>query len=309
MTTTYHKEYLLDRAAMLAMRAMVAVQPALEFGPEGRPGFDALMEKTPAADGVTCEAAEVGGVPGWRCRPADAVAGAAILYLHGGAYVLGSAEAYRNLAGQVAVRVRVAVFVADYGLAPERPFPSAPDDAQAAYQGLATLGFSRVGLVGDSAGGGLALALLSQMAAAARGGLVPRPVAAAVMSPWIDLVLEGESMDARAGADPLLTRKKLDDAARLYLGGHDRRDPRASPLYGTLAGLSPVLLHVGEDEVLLDDARRYAKGMEAAGSTAELHVWQGMVHVFPANLAILRSAPEALDILGGFLLQYLADES
>lgn len=129
------------------------------------------------------------------------------------------------------------------------------------------------------------------------------------MSPWVDLALEGESMETRAGADPPLTRKKLDGAARLYLGDHDRRDPRASPLYGTLAGLPPVLLHVGEDAVLLDDARRYAEGVKAAGGTAELHVWQGMVHVFPASLAILRSAPEALDILGGFLRQHLADAS
>jgi monoterpene epsilon-lactone hydrolase len=305
MTMTYHDEHLLDRAAMLALRGLIALQPESGLGPEARPGFDALMEKTPAAHGVTYEAAEV-GVVGWWCRPGDAVAGAAILYLHGGAYVVGSAAAYRNFAGQIAARAKAATFVAGYALAPERPFPIAFDDAKAAYRAVAAAGFTRIAIAGDSAGGGLALAVLAAVATEARLGTLPAPSAAAVMSPWIDLALTGDSMDAKASADPLLTRTSLAAAAHLYLGEHDPRDPRVSALHGDFTDLPPVLLHVGEDEVLLDDARRYAAAAEAAGISAELHVWQGMVHVFPANLALLRAAPEALDSLADFLRRHSA---
>lgn len=306
MTMTYHDEHLLDRAAMLLMRGMIALQPKAEFGPAARPAFDTLMEKTPAADGVTCEAGEVGGIAGYWCRPVDAVAGAAILYLHGGAYVVGSAAAYQHFAGQVAARAKAATFVPDYALAPERPFPAAFDDARTAYHGLASAGFHRIALAGDSAGGGLALALLAAVTADAAMDSRPSPVAAAVMSPWIDLALTGDSMHARASADPLLSRTSLASAARMYLGGQDPHDPLASALSGTFAGLPPIFLHVGEDEVLLDDARRYAAAVDAAGGNAELHVWQGMVHVFPANLALLRAAPEALDLIGNFLLRHIA---
>lgn len=108
MTTTYHKEYPADQTAMQAMRAELRLQPALEFGPEARPVYDELIARTPAAQDVTYEAATVGGVPGWWCRPSDAVGGAAILYLHGGAYILGSAAAYRNFTGQIAARAKAA---------------------------------------------------------------------------------------------------------------------------------------------------------------------------------------------------------
>ena len=150
MSITQHDEHLADRAAMLAIRAMIALQPAADLGPDGRPAFDDLMERTPAADGVDYEPAALGGVPGWWCRPAGADAGAAILYLHGGAYVVGSAKAYRHFAGQIAARAEAPVFVADYGLAPETPFPAAVDDAEATYRALARMGASRLAIVGDS---------------------------------------------------------------------------------------------------------------------------------------------------------------
>jgi acetyl esterase/lipase len=308
MTMTFHKEHLLDRAAMLAMRAMIALQPKIEFRPDARPGFDALMEKTPAADGVAYEAATVGGIAGWWCRPADPIAGAAILYLHGGAYVVGSARAYRHFAGQLATRARAATFVADYGLAPERQFPAAYNDAQAAYRGLLASGLTRIALAGDSAGAGLALALVGGHSSKDSADQLPPPSAVAVMSPWIDLALAGESMKSKASSDPLLSLEALSIGAHLYLGDKEPRDPRASALYGDLKGVPPVFLHVGEDEVLLDDARRYATQVEEFGGTAELHVWQGMIHVFPANLALLRAAKEALELIGGFLRAHLAEE-
>jgi monoterpene epsilon-lactone hydrolase len=308
MTMSYHEEHFLDRAAMLAMRGLIALQPKSEFGPDARPGFDTLMEKTPAADGVTYEAATIGGIAGWWCRPVDPIAGAAILYLHGGAYVVGSARAYRHFAGQIAARASAATFVADYGLAPERPFPAAYIDAQAAYRGLIASGLTRIALAGDSAGGGLALALVGTQSSKEGTDEVPAPAAVAVMSPWIDLLLAGDSMRSKASSDPLLSLEALSVAARLYLGDKQPRDPRASALYGDLKSVPPIFLHVGEDEVLLDDARRYATKVEDIGGSAELHVWQGMVHVFPANLALLRAAREALGLIGGFLRAHLVGE-
>jgi monoterpene epsilon-lactone hydrolase len=301
MTEIYHKEHLLDRAAMVAMRAMIALQPAADLGPDGRTAFDDLMGKTPQADTVTYEAAEIGGVPGWWCRTPEATPGAAILYLHGGAYVVGSAQAYRNFVGQIAVRAKIDAFIADYSLAPERPFPAAVEDGEAAYRGLVSAGISRIAILGDSAGGGLALVIATRMTAAARESSVPKPVAAVVMSPWTDLALTGDSMTTRARHDPLLTPDTLEQARIAYLGATDPKDPGASPLYGDLTGLPPVMLHVGEDEILLSDSRRMADCFVTAGSTAELHVWQGMVHVFPANLALLKAAAEALDIVATFV--------
>jgi epsilon-lactone hydrolase len=303
---TYHPEGLLDRAAMLAMRAMLALQASPDLGPGGRAAFDEQMAKTPAPDGVECEAAAVGGIPGWWCRPADGDTNTAILYLHGGAYVVGSAQAYQHFAGQIAARAKAPTFVADYGLAPERPFPAAVADAEAAYRGLAAAGYSKIAIVGDSAGGGLALVTAARMKRAAQDGAVSCPVATAVMSPWTDLAMTGDSIVARAKHDPLLTRDALQSARNLYIGQVDAKDPRISPLYDDLTGLPPVLLHVGEDEILLDDARRYADLLTQSGSVAELHVWQGMVHVFPANLALLHAAREALDLVGDFLRRNLA---
>ena len=305
MSTTYHREYPSDHTFMQAMRAELRLHPSFEFGPEARPVYDELIAKTPAAQGVTYDAATVGGVIGWWCRPSDAVDGAAILYLHGGAYILGSAAAYRTFAGQIAARAKAVTFIPDYKLAPEHQFPGAVDDALAAYRGLSAVGYSSLAWAGDSAGGGLALSLLSIATAVSKDGSVLPPAAAAVMSPWIDLALTGDSIDARADADPLLTRDALEKAAKLYLGEQDLRNPQLSPLYGDIAGLPPVLLHVGEDEILLDDSRRYAERINSAGGTASIHVWQGMVHVFPSNVELLQAAREALDDIGEFLYSHL----
>ena len=300
MTLTTHKLHLADRAVMLALRGVLAVSKKPASSPESRPGFDTMVAKVAAADAVAYQPAQLGGVPGWWCRPADAVPGAAILYLHGGAYLLGSAWAYRNFAGQMAARAGVAAFVVDYGLAPERPFPAAFDDALAAYRGLGDAGCKAIALAGDSAGGGLALALLAAVAGETRGGQATPCAGAVVLSPWTDLALSGETMTTRADADPLLTRDVLAEASSLYLGSADPRDPRASPLYGSLAGLPPVTIHIGDDEVLLDDSLRYAQRIEAAGGQADLHVWKGMVHVFPTN-SLLKAAGEALDLVAAAL--------
>lgn len=301
-------KHLLDRQdaiTMAKLRSMVGSTKGSVSGPSAREPFDELMEETPPAEGVTYEKAEVGGVPGWWCRPNNAPIDATILYFHGGAYVVGSAHAYQHFVGQVAARAKASAFVPEYGLGPEHPFPGAVQDAQASYAGLVTQGFRTIALAGDSAGGGLALSLLSLTVSRARDASGLRPAAAAVMSPWTDLALSGASMETRAEADPLMTKDSLAATARLYLGTHDPRDPRASPLYAELAGLPPVRIDVGEDEVLLDDSTRYGERMETAGGTVQVHTWEGMIHVFPSNIAILGAAQQALDDIGRFLREHL----
>jgi epsilon-lactone hydrolase len=308
MTTTHHREYLPDRTAMESIRLMLSPMKGSVHDPSARESFDHLMANTPAAPGIAYKAASIGGVPGWWCLPGDATPHSAILYFHGGGYVVGSAQAYRHFAGHFAARANVCAFVPDYALAPERPFPAAIDDAGASYAGLVAQGFSKIALVGDSAGGGLALATLSQAVGQSRVGAWPRPKGAAVISASTDLALTGESMEVRADADPLSTRDSLSALASLYLAGHDPRDPLASPLYGDLVGLPPVMLHVGEDDILLDDSIRYAERLERDGGTANLHTWAGMIHVFPSNLT-LQAANEALESIGNFLRQQLSPDA
>lgn len=296
MAVTHHEEHLLDRAAMVAMRGFMAVSSSPAIAPEGRPGYDELMAKTPAPDGVDWTAGQVDGVSGWWCHPANAVPGTAILYLHGGCYVLGSAAAYRGFASQIAVRAKAATFVADYRLAPEHPFPAAFEDACRALDGVRAMDFETVALAGDSAGGGLGLAVL------ASGATKTRAVAASVFSPWIDLSLSGDTMDSRAAVDPILSRQALRQAVDQYCPGSVSGDLRVNALSGNLAMLPPVRIDVGDDEVLLGDSLHFHAVVDAAHQRpCDLHVWKGMVHVFPANIALLKAAAEALDGAGAFL--------
>jgi len=266
-----------------------------------RASFNEALEQTADAVGVTYEAGVVGGVSGVWCRPEEARQGAIILYLHGGAYVAGTAHAFRHFAGQIATRAGAAAFVPDYRLAPEHRFPAAVDDARAVYRGLNEQGASAIAIVGDSAGGGLALVLLSIAHAEAIAGAGLAPRAGASMSPWADLALTAPSLKERADADPFLTADALARAAEQYLDGQDPQAALASPLYGSLSGLPPIQLHTGSDEVLRDDARRYAERAGAAGVDAAVHVWEGMPHVFQSNVGKLAAADQALDLLGAFL--------
>lgn len=279
-------------------------------GPAARPAFDGIMQRTPVATGTTFEAGTVGGVAGQWCRPVTPVALAvptsAGLFLHGGAFVMGSSGSHRNLVSHLVSRTGVEFFIPDYRLAPEHPFPAAVDDTLAAYRGLVASGRQRLALCGDSAGGNLALVALAQLVAeAAPTGTGPAPVAALVFSPWTDLALTAASMQTRAEADPVFTPAALASFAQHYLQGHDPLDQRASPLYGPLAGLPPVQVHVGDAEILLDDAVQYAAQGQAAGAPVGLHVWQGLPHGFAANVAGLEGAVLALDLGAAFLKENL----
>ncbi len=289
-----------DRTTVTAMGAAVRSHKGQMRGTTARAPFDAIMGAVPPADGVAYETDVINGVPGWWCRPSLARAGEGILYLHGGWYSLGSALAYRNLAGQIAIRAGAATFVADYRLAPEHPFPAAVLDAQACYQGLIDRGWQRIALVGDSAGGGLALVLLALATAQAKSG-GHLPVGAVALSPTTDLALTGASWEARAEADAYFTRTQVVEFVKAYLGEADPTDPTASPLYGDLHGLPPVRVHVGTDEMLLDDSLRYVERAVAAGVDAKVGVWEGMLHVFPSSVGRLHAAAQALDEIGSFL--------
>ena len=285
-----------DRAAVAELRAQVTEHGQLpEPGPAGRPELDRHMRTMPAAPGVTYETAKVGGVPGVWCRPQHAERGSVILYLHGGSYVMGSASAYRTSVGQLAARANAATFIPDYRLAPEYPYPSAVDDALAAYSGLAELSRSIV-IAGDEAGGGLALVTLALVNKANRPAK-----GCVVLSPWTDLALESTSQGTRAAQDPVVKPLALAAAAKLYLGKHDSHDARVSPVYGDLAALPPVQLHVGDAEVLLDDALRYAE----SSANAVAHVWEGMPHGFSASVGTYQAADAAQEIVGAFIRECL----
>jgi monoterpene epsilon-lactone hydrolase len=294
-----------DTAVLTALRPLLEPFKGRLQGTAARPAFDDIMGHTPDADGVEYETGTVAGVPGWWCRPRTPRDGdEAILHLHGGWYVWGSAIAYRKFTGHIAARTRTAAFVADYRLAPEHPFPAGLEDAQKLYAGLVERGFRRIALVGDSAGGGLALALLSLLAKDAPGGV--KAAAAVLLSPVTDLTLSGASWETRDATDPYFTRGQAAELIGLYLNGHAPTDPLASPLFGNVAGLPPIRVHVGDAEMLLDDSLRYIERAVAAGVDARVDVWESMLHVFPSGIGRFGAATLALDEIGAFLADRLA---
>jgi acetyl esterase/lipase len=293
-----------DAVFTSALRAMVKPSKGVSQGVEGRGQYDALLESVLPRDDVTFEAGALGGIPGVWVHPANERPDEMILHLHGGWFNLGSANAYRHLVGHIAARAGARAFIPDYRLAPEHPFPAATDDVLACYRGLAASGVRRIALTGDSAGGDLALVLASRVtgqAASTNAALV----GIALLSPVTDLTLSGASYDTRADADSFFTRPQVAELVHSYLGSADPKQPLASPLHGQLAGLPPVRIHVGDDEVLLDDALRYTERAAAAGVDARVDVWMGMPHGFPASIGRLKAAAEALDAIGAFLADRL----
>jgi epsilon-lactone hydrolase len=302
--STIHRISAEDKTAMSAVRIIVEPDKGRLQGTAARLPFDAIMQRVAAPAGVTYKAGTVGGVSGWWCRPEDPKSGEAILHIHGGWFNWGSAQAFRHLVGHMAARTGVAAFVPDYRLAPEHPFPAAPEDVRATYLGLVERGYSKIAVMGDSAGGNLVLGLLVYLSANSPSGTVA-PVGAVVLSPVTDLALTGASWETRAPADPYFLRSQAAELVRSYLGGHDPADPLASPLNGNLAGLPPVRIHVGEDEVLLDDSLRYVERAVMAGVDARVDVWEGMPHGFLSGIGTLAASEQALDEIGRFLADRL----
>ena len=296
-----------DAPLVAKMRAMAAPAKGVARGVVGRPQFDALMASVIAPSNVTCATDTIGGVSGTWVHPANARPACALLHLHGGWFNFGSAAAFANLVGQFATRIGAAAFIPDYRLAPEHPFPAATDDVWACYRGLAQKGYRRIVVTGDSAGGNLALGLADRVAGT--GGLAGAELAGvAVFSPVTDLVLSGDSYETRAEADPLFTRDQVAQLVRAYLRDTNPMDRLASPLAGPLTGLPPVRVHVGDDEVLLDDSRRYAAKAFANDVDAKLDIWMGMPHGFIGRIGMLKAADRSMDAVGVFLAKRLHAE-
>jgi acetyl esterase/lipase len=266
------------------------------------------MERVAVPAGVTFEADTVGGIPGWWAKPAQSRKGAAILHVHGGWFNWGTAQAFGNFVGHIASSAGTDAFIPDYRLAPEYLFPAAVSDVDASYRGLVDNGIEKIAVTGDSAGGNLALVLLSMVSSATYKGRVA-PVGAVALSPLADLALTAESFETRAEADPYFTKSQAAGLVRSYLGETNPRNPLASPLYGDLSGLPPIRVHVGDNEVLLDDSRRYVARAIAAGVDAELNVWMGMPHAFVADVGRFNAASKALSAVGTFIAERMrADE-
>jgi monoterpene epsilon-lactone hydrolase len=288
-----------DKVAMAALRSMVEPMKGKLQGTSARQPYDAIMEHVPAPKDVTFEADTIGGIPGWWCRP-SAKSGHVILHLHGGWFNWGTALAYRNFVGHIAASAGANAFIPDYRLAPEHAFPAAVTDVKSCYDGLVERGFGRIALVGDSAGGTLTLVLLRLLTARTNEHGVD-PVGAVAFSPVTDLTLSGQSWKSRAAADPYFVESQARELVRSYLSGADSKSPKASPLYGDLAGLPPVRVHVGEDEVLLDDSLRFVARAVDAGVDATVNVWQGMPHAFVSGIGAFAASSQALAAVGEFL--------
>jgi epsilon-lactone hydrolase len=227
-----------------------------------------------------------------------------VLYLHGGGYVMGAPAHYRDFLWRIARVSSARVLCPSYRLAPEHPFPAALDDAITAYCWLLAEGAvpRRLAIMGDSAGGGLALAMLLRL----RDEGLPLPAAAVALSPWTDLALTGDSIRNNADADLTLKLERAASFARHYLAGADPRHPYASALYGDPAGLPPILIQVGSDEILRDDSVRMADNLRAAGSPVEIEVWPRMPHVWQLYARVLPEGRRAIARIGTFVQREMA---
>jgi epsilon-lactone hydrolase len=222
-----------------------------------------------------------------------------ILYFHGGAYVAMSARTHRSVTSRLATWSNASLFALDYRLAPEHPFPAALEDALAAYRALIAAGAppSRIMVAGDSAGGGLALALLL----AVRDAADPPPVAAVLFSPWTDLAATGKSIIDNNAADAMFFGSWVGLEARHYLGNTPATNPLASPVYADLTGLPPLLIQVSDSEVLLDDSRRVFENAKRSGVEATLQIWSGLPHGWQIFAPILPEGRAALRAAGAFI--------
>jgi monoterpene epsilon-lactone hydrolase len=293
--------------------SLVNLLDLLEGSPGGRDlgelrsGYDEMLAGHPMCDGVVVDALQLGTVPALRVSPATQSPGAHVVYFHGGAYLFGAPRGYLGLASRIAIANDAAVYLPDYRLAPEYPYPTPILDCVDAYGALLDNGVDpkSVFFVGDSAGGSLAVTVMIH----ARNRGWPLPAGATAISPWCDLEHAGRSMRTREGIDPLCTRAALDVQARAFLQGARPHMPDASPIYADVSGLPPVLIQVGEAEVMMSGAIRLAEHLAESGVRMNLEVWPNMFHVWPLFAAILPEGQAAIDSSAAFHRRCLADVS
>jgi acetyl esterase/lipase len=263
-----------------------------------RADWDSLFESDSLDAGY--DSVSAGGVDAaWVCATgADSTH--VLLYFHGGGYKLGSTRSHRDLMSRISAAAHCRVLGVNYRLAPEHLFPTPLIDALAAYEYLLGQGIAndRIAVAGDSAGGGLAAALLLDL----HKRRIPMPAAAVMLSAWTDLTAQGSSYETRAAHDPIHQRGMILGTARTYLGPHgDPQDPLASPLFGDLRGLPPLLLQVGDRETVLDDSTRFADKARAAGVDVTLEIYDNMIHVFQQFAKDLPEGRRAIESIGRFL--------
>lgn len=288
----------MSKAQIEAVVQMIAIPEEEPPVAEQRAAMEQMAAAFPS-EAQHSEAVELGGVPCEWIWDDAARDDAVLLYLHGGGYCVGSIATHRNLIAALAKAAGVRALAVDYRLAPEHPFPAAVEDAVAVYAALLERGRdpSKIAVAGDSAGGGLSLALM--LSARERG--MPQPACAALLSPWTDMRASGESFRTREGADPMIVRDRLLVMVGRYIGAASTADPLASPLLADLSGLAPLLIHAGDAELLLSDSTDLAKRAEAAGVDVEIKVWDDMVHVFQAFYPLVDEGRESIAEIGAFI--------
>jgi acetyl esterase/lipase len=290
------------RSELLRLGIRLFLKPGLHPGisiTERRKRMGAYQQWVGRPPGGTIEAAlPLGGIRSTRVVRPESEPGRYVLYLHGGGYITGSPALYRHILWRFAAAARAHIAAIDYRLAPEHPFPAALDDAATAWHALLAEGADprQTVVIGDSAGGGLALALALRL----RDEGTALPAGIVAISPWTDLAITGESCRNDAG-DPMLKSDCLAPFAAQYLGDTDSRHPYASPLYGDPCGLPPTLLQVGSDEILRDDTLRMAARMREAGCEVTLEVWRRMPHVWHAFAPLMPEATRAISRIGSFV--------
>ena len=252
---------------------------------------------------VNVERLDVDGVPAeWITTP-GASEQQVILYLHGGYYVSGSCNTHRDLVSRISRASKACVLLIEYRLAPEHPFPKGLEDAIKAYNWLVStkkISQKNIIIAGDSAGGGLTLATLLKL----KNMKTELPIAAICLSPWTDLAITGDSIKTKSEEDPALTPERTEYCAKLYLGEENPQSPLASPLYGDLKGLPPLLIQIGTAEILLDDSLRLAKHAKEAGVDVKLEVWEDMIHVFQAYAEVSPEGQDGINKIGEFIQKF-----
>jgi len=290
-------------ADIARIRAMLTSRPRPTDPEERRQRLDAFGQALGAPDDARLEPFEIAGVPAeWSATP-GADAHRAVLYLHGGGYMAGSIVSHRYVAVEIGRAAHARTLAVGYRLAPEHPYPAQLEDALAAYDMLRSQGFApgEIAVGGDSAGGNLTLSLLLSL----RERGLPLPACGWLISPWSDLTASGATMQSKAAVDPMISKPYLLELAQAFAGSRALADPLISPQYADLAGLPPLLIQVGADETLLDDAITLAGRAGAAGVAVTLEVWPDMIHAFPMFFPQVAASREATEHAGAFMRRHL----
>jgi acetyl esterase/lipase len=287
-----------------AVRALLSSKPRPVGWLERRNRIDEIGAVWPVADDVELTAVDVNGVPGEYSMVAGSDPSRVLMFFHGGGYCSGSIQSHRRLVTEAGRAARIRTLAVAYQLAPEHLFPAAYDDALTAWRFLRNQGIAaaHIAIGGDSAGAGLTLALISRL----RDAHEELPACGWLISPWTDLTLSGSTLASKAAVDPLIHKEYLNELANAYVPtGMDRKDPRVSPLYADFRNFPPMLIQIGSDETLLDDATRLAARTGVADVAVTLEIWPHMIHAWPLWSAHLEDGRRALASAGAFIRAHL----